>query len=57
MGKKQDPSTDEIQREMQAQQKFSVAGAIGRSSGDSSGDTSHNSLKDVTSCKKQKNEG
>ena len=30
MGKKQDPSTDEIQREMQAQQKFSVAGAIGR---------------------------
>ena len=30
MSKEQDPSTDEVQREMPAQQKFSMAGAIGR---------------------------
>ena len=30
MGKEKDPSADEIQREMLAQQKFSIAGAIGR---------------------------
>ncbi len=30
MGNEQDPNSDEIQREMRAQQKFSVAGAIGR---------------------------
>lgn len=30
MSKKQEPGTDEIQREMRAQQKFSMAGAIGR---------------------------
>lgn len=30
MGKDQDPSSDEIQREIRNQQKFSMAGAIGR---------------------------
>ena len=30
MGKKSDPDSDQIQREMRAQQKFSTAGAIGR---------------------------
>ncbi len=30
MGKKSDPDSDQIQREMRAQQKFSPAGAIGR---------------------------
>ena len=30
MGKEKDPSADEVQREILAQQKFSMAGAIGR---------------------------
>jgi hypothetical protein len=30
MGKKKDPDSDEVQREIRAQQKFSMAGAIGR---------------------------
>ena len=31
MGDEQDPNIDEVQREMRARQKFSMAGAIGRS--------------------------
>jgi len=30
MGEEHDPSIDEVQREMRAQQKFNIAGAIGR---------------------------